>query len=66
MIKITANECPRITEEFLQEERASLGDWWFRQEYMCEFVETVDQIFSYSQVMSALSEEIKPLFGGSG
>jgi hypothetical protein len=62
-IRIPATECPRITAEFLQEERASLGDWWFRQEYMCEFVETVDQVFTYELVMSTLSDEIKPLFG---
>jgi hypothetical protein len=63
-IRIPATECPRITGEFLQEERASLGDWWFQQEYMCEFTETVDQVFSYDLVMNAISDEIKPLFGG--
>ena len=65
-IRIPATECPRITEEFLQEERASLGDWWFRQEYMCEFVETVDQVFTYDLVMNTITDEIKPLFGGAG
>jgi hypothetical protein len=30
----------------------------------CEFVETVDQVFSYEQVSGALSNEVKPLFGG--
>lgn len=64
-IEIPATECSRISEEFLEEERASLGDWWFRQEYMCEFVETVDQVFHYDQVITALSSEIKPLFGGA-
>jgi len=63
-VKITANECPRITQEFLEEERRAVGDWWFRQEYMCDFVDTVDQVFSYEDVTSALSSEIKPLFGG--
>jgi hypothetical protein len=63
-IRISATECPRITGEFLQEEKASLGDWWFKQEYMCEFVETVDQVFTYGLVMNTLSDEIKPLFGG--
>jgi hypothetical protein len=50
--------------EFLEEERQALGDWWFRQEYFCEFVETVDQVFSYDQVMAAITEEVEPLFGG--
>lgn len=63
-IRIPATECPRITGEFLQEERASLGDWWYKQEYMCEFTETVDQVFTYDSIMDTITDEIKPLFGG--
>jgi len=65
-IMITAHDCPRISPEFLKEEKAALGDWWFRQEYFCEFVETVDQVFSYDLVQAAITEEVKPLFGGAG
>ena len=63
-IMITAHDCPRISPEFLEEERQALGEWWFKQEYLCEFVETVDQVFSYDQVMTAITEEVEPLFGG--
>jgi hypothetical protein len=59
---ITAHDCPRISPEFLEEERQALGEWWFKQEYLCEFVETEDQVFTYDQVMMALSDEVKPLF----
>ena len=34
-----ATECPRIPKEFLEEERGQLGGLWFRQEYLCEFVD---------------------------
>lgn len=61
-IQVTAYECPRISREFLEEERMTLGEWWFRQEYCCEFVETEDSVFTYDQVMMALSDEVKPLF----
>jgi hypothetical protein len=61
--EIPASACPRISAEFLAEERAALGDWWYRQEYGCEFVETVDQVFGYELVMAALSDEVAPLFG---
>jgi hypothetical protein len=61
-IEVKATDCPRIPQSFLEEERASLGEWWFRQEYLCEFVETLDQVFSYSLVMGALTDEVKPLF----
>jgi hypothetical protein len=58
---VTAYDCPRITKEFLESERKHLGDWWFRQEYMCEFVETTDSVFSYEMIMQSLSNEVQPL-----
>ncbi len=63
-VKVPATDCPRISPEFLEEERRSLGDWWFSQEYMCEFMETVDQVFGYDFVMESISSDVKPLFGG--
>jgi hypothetical protein len=63
-IEIPASMCPRISPEFLEEERKALGDWWYRQEYECQFVETVDQVFGYDLVMSALDPTVKPLFAG--
>jgi hypothetical protein len=64
-VMVKATDCPRISPEFLEEERQALGEWWFRQEYLCEFVETADQVFTYDQVMTAVTEEVKPLFGGA-
>jgi len=63
-IEITAHNCPRISPAFLEEERASLGEWWFTQEYLCKFVEPVDNVFGYDTVMAALTQDVKPLFGG--
>jgi hypothetical protein len=63
-VKITAHDCPRISPGFLEQERAALGEWWYRQEYLCEFVETEDQVFGYDEVMAAISGDVKPLFGG--
>jgi hypothetical protein len=60
-ILITAENCPRITTEFLQEELKTLGDWWYKQEYFCEFKEAVDSLFSYDDVQNALSDEIQIL-----
>jgi hypothetical protein len=61
-VRVLAPECLRIAPAFLEEERASLGDWWFRQEYLCEFVETIDQVFGYDLVMRAVSPNVLPLF----
>jgi hypothetical protein len=61
-VAMPATECPRIAASFLEEERASLGDRWFRQEYMCEFLEADDALFSREVVERAMTEEVKPLF----
>lgn len=63
-VEVRADECARIPAEFLAEEREALGNWWYRQEYECEFVETVDQLFLYEHVMGAFTPDVKPLFGG--
>jgi hypothetical protein len=61
-IQVPASHCPRISTQFLADEKASLGDLWFRQEYCCEFVETQDQLFSHELVENAMDLEVEPLF----
>jgi hypothetical protein len=58
-IEIPAPHCPRISEEFLQEEFKSLGDWWFSQEYLCQFRDTTDSLFKYDQVMESLDDDLE-------
>ena len=60
--EVPATEVPRIGAEFLEEERRNMPGPWFRQEYMCEFVETADQVFSSADVLLALDDKVKPLF----
>jgi hypothetical protein len=64
--EVPAEECPRISEEFLEEERRSLPHRVFDQEYHCAFVETDDQVFSYEDVQGALDPGVRPLFGEVG
>jgi hypothetical protein len=61
-LKITAAECPRISVEFLAEERRSLGDRWYRQEYLVSFEDVIDAVFAYADIQAALSDEVQPLF----
>jgi hypothetical protein len=63
-IQVKATECPRIDPAFLQEERESMGDRWFRREYMCEFVDTVSGIFDRDQIESLVTTDVKPLVFG--
>jgi hypothetical protein len=62
-IEVSALDCPRISDEFLEQERQALGDLWFRQEYGCEFLETIDQVFRYDDIARALSDDVEPLSG---
>ncbi len=61
-IRITAHQCPRITAEFLAEEKEAIGDRWFRQEYECSFEEMIGSVFRQEDIDAAISTTIKPLF----
>lgn len=63
-VLVTAQECPRITPEFLAQERRDLPDRVYRREYGCEFLELEDAVFSYADFAAAISTEVEPLFGG--
>lgn len=60
-VRISAGDCPRISASFLAEERRALGDWWFAQEYGCEFGEAIDAVFRNEDIRSALSDDVVPL-----
>ena len=64
--EVPADKCPRISEEFLEEERASLPPWVYRQEYECSFEETEDQVFTTDLIDRAVTSEVKPLFASRG
>jgi hypothetical protein len=58
--KITGDQCPRIAPEWLERERQAMPDFWFRQEFLCEFVESVDSVFSFDEVQATLSDTLEP------
>ena len=62
---VTAAQCTRIPPEFLEEERKTLGPWWFAQEYECRFMDTLDQVFATEVIHKAITDEVAPLFGGA-
>jgi len=61
-VKITAYDCPRISKTFLDEERRALPPLWFQSEYLCEFVDTVAQVFTSEFVLGAVTDAVQPLF----
>ena len=56
-IKITARECPRISAEFLENQRRKLGPLLFSQEYECEFIDAQSSAFSSEMIELALVDD---------
>lgn len=56
--RITAAECPRISPEFLKQERASMPKWFWSQEYNCSFEANEASIFDYEAIEAMAREGI--------
>jgi hypothetical protein len=63
-IKITADQCPRISAEFLADELAELGPTRFNEEYNCEFLDDDIQAFSQDLIDRAFQNDYQPLWPG--
>jgi len=59
--EVDATRIPRIPAEFLEEERASMPEALYQQEYLCRFTETSDEIFTHDMVAGAVDEAVTPL-----
>lgn len=57
--RVSAEDCPRISPEFLAEEKRSMGDFWWRQEYLCDFLDAETQPFGREDVERAFEEEVE-------
>jgi hypothetical protein len=62
---VPAADCPRIPPAFLEQERQSMGERWYAQEYLCSFEDVIDQVFSSESIFGAVSDEVQPLFGAA-
>lgn len=62
--KVTAPECPRISAEFLEQERLLIGDQAFRREFLCEFETLGEKLLSRDLILSAVDPGYKAWNGG--
>jgi hypothetical protein len=62
-VEVTGHDCPRMSEEFLEQEREEMGEWEFRSEYMCVFQDQVNQLYRSEDIDAALTSDLSPLFG---
>ncbi len=60
--RVSADQVPRISSEFLSEERRALGSRWFEQEYLCVFGELEGAVFSRDAIERMFDTEYKLLF----
>jgi hypothetical protein len=49
-VQVTGPECARISARMLEEEQATQGEKWYRQEYLCKFVEREGAVFSEESI----------------
>ncbi|MDY7091582.1 MAG: terminase family protein [Acidobacteriota bacterium] len=57
--EVPATQCPRITRAFLEEEKRAMGEWWFAQEYECQFLDAETQPFGREDIERAFEEEVE-------
>jgi hypothetical protein len=65
-VKVTARQCPRISAAFLAEELEAIGPRWFSMEYLAEFGDAVDALFSEEDVRASMANDVRPLFDARG
>jgi hypothetical protein len=61
-VRVTAEDCPRISKEFLAEELRELGKQRFSEEYGLEFLDPDESVFSTAIIDAAFTDEVKPLW----
>jgi hypothetical protein len=61
-VQVKADECPRISKEFLADELEALGPMRFAQEYQCEFIDSETSVFDSSLIQAALTNDFEPFF----
>ena len=59
--EVPAEECPRISPEFLEEERRTMGDWWYQQEYGCKFLDAQSAPFRTEDIERVVRETFAAL-----
>ena len=61
-ISVTADDCPRISQVFLEKERLRMSEREFMQEYYCVFSSADDQVFGTEYILAAMTDDVEPLY----
>jgi hypothetical protein len=61
--EVTANQCPRLTKGFLEEQVRLFGRRWVATEFYCQFTDPVDAVFAAADVEAMTRDtSVRPLF----
>ncbi len=60
-VSVPATDCPRISQEFLAEQRSVMTSDAFRQEHMCEFIGSGDALLDPAVIQAAFDDTLDPL-----
>ena len=61
-VRVPASECPRLSKEFLDEERRELGAMRYSEEYELAFLEPDELVFPTTMIERAFTHDIRPLW----
>jgi hypothetical protein len=61
-VRVPATDCPRISQEFLEEELRELGAMRFSEEYGLEFRDSDEAVFPFGVIAAAFTSEVAPLW----
>jgi phage gp46-like protein len=60
--EVTAAGCPRISAADLAQYARTMGQWWYRQEFCCEFLDAEDAVFRAVDIEAAFAADVPPLW----
>jgi len=58
----TADDCPHISRDFLDKRRKRWPEWYFRQEFYCEFRDNNESAFTTDLIERLFSPEVEPIW----
>jgi hypothetical protein len=61
-VRVPASDCPRISKEFLEEEKRAMGPMRFSEEYELAFVDDDSAAFPTEIIANAFTSEVRPLW----
>jgi hypothetical protein len=59
-VKVTADECSRISAEFLADSLTELGPLIYSQEFQCQFVDSEQTVFATALIEAAMDDSFEP------